>query len=419
MNKRVIYDVHVSLPSIGISKAGELAVADENGVTQQCAFRYSPDYQAADGAMPLDPVALPLASGQSSFEFNCSGGRPALLDDYLPDDWGRKVLTQLALIRDQRRLSSRSVIDMLAMLGGSTIGALSIVPKSAEPSFALGSDISRLHEAESAAQEVDSIGHDTQSIDNFALLHLAHHGSGVGGARPKALIHDGEGYYLAKFNRLDQANPDPYNNARVELACLFMAQEAGIDCLGGRVEAGINGREVLLLDRFDVNEDQSRNHLITLNGLLKMQSNQADRGDALSDEPLYRTPQQSSQDIEKDLIQLLLRMLFNRAINNTDDHERNFSLINAGSGYALSPAYDMVPSLTRGAYHAAAFGYLPYPPLPDEAVKSAKIFGLNQSEILGCAERVKHAVGSWAVHADKAGVSGQDADKVRRAFPSL
>ena len=112
-------------------------------------------------------------------------------------------------------------------------------------------------------------------------------------------------------------------------------------------------------------------------------------------------------------------MLFNRAINNTDDHERNFSLINAGSGYALSPAYDMVPSLTRGAYHAAAFGYLPYPPLPDEAVKSAKIFGLNQSEILGCAERVKHAVGSWAVHADKAGVSGQDADKVRRAFPSL
>lgn len=122
---------------------------------------------------------------QSSFEFNCSGGRPALLDDYLPDDWGRKVLTQLALIRDQRRLSSRSVIDMLAMLGGSTIDALSIVPKSAEPSFALGSDISRLHEAESAAQEVDSIGHDTQSIDNFALLHLAHHGSGVGGHAPR------------------------------------------------------------------------------------------------------------------------------------------------------------------------------------------------------------------------------------------
>ena len=61
MNKRVIYDVHVSLPSIGISKAGELAVADENGVTQQCAFLYSADYQAADGAIPLDPRGAPAS----------------------------------------------------------------------------------------------------------------------------------------------------------------------------------------------------------------------------------------------------------------------------------------------------------------------------------------------------------------------
>ncbi|MBT3347251.1 MAG: hypothetical protein HOM84_04210 [Thiotrichales bacterium] len=43
-----------------------------------------------------------------------------------------------------------------------------------------------------------------------------------------------------------------------------------------------------------------------------------------------------------------------RTINNNDDHERNFSLIyrmddNNHSGYRLSPAYDMVPSIVPAA----------------------------------------------------------------------
>lgn len=418
MNKRVDYDVYISLPKIDSSRVGELAIVDEEGVTQKCAFRYSPDYLTTHGAIPLDPVALPFGE-RSTFDFNCSGGRPAVLDDYLPDDWGRKVLTQLSLVRDKKRLSSRSAIDMLSVLGGSTIGALAIVPKGAEPTFALGADIDRLNEAESAAQQVDSSGYDIEDINNIALLHLANHGSGAGGARPKALIYDEKGCYLAKFNRLGETNPDPYNNARVELACLFMASEAGIDCLGGKVKSGINGREVLLLDRFDVNEDLSRNHLITMNGLLKIQSNQADMGEAFTYNHIYEVLQKNSRDIEKDLFQLLLRMLFNRSINNIDDHERNFSLINRGSGYKLSPAYDMVPSLTRGAYHAASFNYQPYPPLPVDAVKEKNIFGLNQSEIQDCADRVMHAIGNWKVHAEKAGVSEGDAERVTRAFPSF
>ena len=418
MSKTVNYDVYISLSTTGIHRAGELVVRDEKSITRRCAFRYSPDYQAIDGAIPLDPVALPF-SGQPTFDFDCSGGRPALLDDYLPDDWGRKVLTQLSLVRDKKRLSARSVIDMLGALGGSTIGALSIVAKGAEPSFTFGSNISRLHEAESAAQQVDSIGYNTENIDNFSLLHLANHGSGVGGARPKALIYDGQDCYLAKFNRLSESNRDPYNNARVELACLFMAKEAGINCFTGKVEPGINGREVLLLKRFDVNDDLSRNHLITMNGLLKIQSNQADLGETFSYDHIHRVLQRYSHDIESDLSQLVLRMLFNRSINNIDDHERNFSLINCGSGYKLSPAYDMVPSLSRGAYHAASFGYQPYPPLPGEAAKASKIFGLNRTEIQGCADQILRAIGNWENHAEKAGVSEHDAETVAKAFPSF
>ncbi|MBN7797152.1 type II toxin-antitoxin system HipA family toxin [Parahaliea mediterranea] len=415
MSKRANYDVYTSLPTIGVMKTGELVIVDQDGITQRCAFRYTPEYLATQGSIALDPVALPLGD-QNEFDFDCSGGRPALLDDYLPDDWGRKVLTQLALFRDKRRLSFRSVIDTLDMLEGSVIGALSIVPKGEEPSFTLGASIDRLRDAESAAQHVDAIDQNTANIDHFSLLHLANHGSGVGGARPKALIYDRDHPFLAKFNRISGADRDLYNNARVELACLSMAKEAGIDCFGGRVEPGINGREVLLLERFDVNEDASRNHLITINGLLKIQRNQSDLGEAFSYDHIYRVLQKHSVAIEHDLKQLLLRMLFNRSINNVDDHERNFSLINRGQGYRLSPAYDMVPSLTTGAYHAAAFGYRPYPPTPAEAVKEKKIFGLNRAEIRDCAEQVRHALADWSMHAEHAGVSEQETDLVAKAF---
>ena len=66
--------------------------------------------------------------------------------------------------------------------------------------------------------------------------------------------------------------------------------------------------------------------------------------------------------VEQDLKQLLRLMLFNRAINNTDDHERNFSFMRHQNGYRLAPAYDLVPSLGLGEYHAAGFGFQPYPP---------------------------------------------------------
>lgn len=417
MSKRASYDVYTSLPGMGPTKSGELVIVDQDDITRRCAFRYTPAYLATPGAFPLDPVALPF-NGQKEFDFDCSGGRPALLDDYLPDDWGRKVLTQLARLRDKRRLSFRSVIDMLDMLEGSVIGALSIAPTGDKPSFTLGASIERLREAERAAQQVDSIEQHVENIDHFSLLHLANHGSGVGGARPKALIYEQNESFLAKFNRISDANKDPYNNARVELACLLMAREAGIQCLGGRIEPGINGREVLLLERFDVNGDRSRNHLITVNGLLKIQSNQSDLGEVFSYDHIYRVLQKYSVEIENDLTQLLLRMLFNRSINNIDDHERNFSLINSGQGYRLSPAYDLVPSLTAGAYHAAAFGYRQYPPTPVEAAKEKKIFGLNRSEIQECADQVLYALGNWQAHAELAGVSEEEAEKVAKVFPA-
>ena len=413
MTRKQAYDLYVSLPTTGVVHAGEIVILEEGHTCRQVGFRYTEAYRSHPLSIALDPNALPLA-GPREFNFKCNEGLPAFLDDYLPDDWGRKVLTQLSLFRDKKRLNARSVIDILELLGGSRIGAVSIVSSGANPHYEFGYPLQRIGDAEQAAQHVDSLGINSPNIDHFSLLHLANHGSGVGGARPKALMYDNEGYYLAKFNKISEVNAG-HNIARIELACLNMARAAGITCGTGRVESGINGREVLLLDRFDVGEkNEIRHHLITVNGLLKSPVTSADIGTSFRYDDICDVLRRHSVTIEEDLRQLVLLMLFNRAINNTDDHERNFSLINRGDGYSLSPAYDMVPSLVRGQYHAAAFQYQPFPPSPREAKMLNGIFGLNKSEVDECAQAVIEAVSSWDKFAKNAGLSSSESAQISR-----
>src|ERR1700686_3824580 len=71
-------------------------------------------------------------------------------------------------------------------------------------------------------------------------------GTSMGGARPKAVVQDEEGLWIAKFNRPD----DRWNNTRVEHAMLRLARECGIVAAESRIET-IAGKDVLLIKRFD------------------------------------------------------------------------------------------------------------------------------------------------------------------------
>lgn len=120
------YDLYLNTRQTGIVHAAEVVLLEESGFLTRVGFRYRPDYLNHRLAFPLDPVQLPLRA--AAFEFECHrGASPAFLDDYLPDDWGRKVLVQLALLRDKKVLNAHSIIDTLAMLGHSRVGALSLV----------------------------------------------------------------------------------------------------------------------------------------------------------------------------------------------------------------------------------------------------------------------------------------------------
>ncbi len=403
-------DLYLNTPKLGVVLAAEVALLEEGAHLRQVGFRYRPDYLAQPGAFAIDPVQLPLTPREATLD--CSAGVPAFIDDYLPDRWGRKVMARLMLYQQGRRLNANSVIDALSMIGQSRIGALCLVGRDELPCFDPGASLENLQAAEQAAQQIDHLDFQSVGMDEMSLLYLANAGTGVGGARPKALLHDSQGCYLAKFNRITQ---DAYNNARVELACLRMARAAGLEVKDGRVATGINGREVLLLDRFDV-AGPARHHLITINGLLKESGTQSDPGRAFRYDDVHDVLRVHSNRIEEDLEQLLRLMLFNRAINNTDDHERNFSLIHRGEGYRLAPAYDLVPSLTLGEYHAAGYRYQPNPPRPSEAAGLGRIFGLPKPSVADVAEQVRTAVLEWPKHAQEAGVDHTDIQRIQNCL---
>lgn len=405
------YQIHLNTVETGLLVAAELVLIEEHQHLKQVGFRYTADYLAHPQAFSLDPAQLPLSNRE--FVFNCHHAAPAILDDYLPDDWGRKLLTKIALHQRQQRFNAHWVSDVLTMLQGnhSRIGALCITELNQPAAYLEGIALDKLLEAEQIAVKIDA--NDVQDIDHqtLGLLYLANSGTGVGGARPKALMQDDQQFYLAKFNRRN----DDFNNARVELACLLMAKDAGLNIGAGKVVQCANQRDVLLLERFDV-QHGSRRHLITANGLLKDPHSQRDPGRSFRYDDLYQLIQKYSVAVEQDLKQLLRIMLFNRAINNTDDHERNFSFIHTEDGYCLAPAYDLVPSLAVGEYHAAGFGYQPYPPSPQEAEKQGRIFGLSKGEVQAIAQQVQAAVSRWPMHADNAQVSIDDQLKVQRVL---
>lgn len=409
------YDLYLNTAALGLIKVAEAVVQEEQQIPVRIGLRYTPGYLQHARAFALDPVQLPLR--HQAFDLPCRGGIPGILDDYLPDAWGRRVLAQLAFYREQKKFSSQSAIAMLSLLGSDRVGALQWVEQGQDPEYGLGTRLEQLTQAELAAQQVDSPQQYADNLNAMSLLYLANAGTGVGGARPKALVYQQinqqQQAWLAKFNRLHN---DTYNNARVELACLNMAAAAGMEVYRGQIVGGINGREVLLLKRFDVDAGCKRHHLISVNALLKNPATQTDRGGVFRYDDIAELVRRYSCAVEKDLPHLLRVMLFNRAINNTDDHERNFSFIHTGDGYRLSPAYDMVPSMTLGAYPVAGFGFNPAPPLLHEVGGLGKIFGLPKTQVRRIAEQVATAIQRWPVFAEETGVSDQDQQKVQQVL---
>jgi serine/threonine-protein kinase HipA len=313
---------------------------------------------------------------------------PGFLDDCLPDDWGKAVIA--------RRLG-RSFVDTPTILNNllpNLIGALAITPiDAAPPVFSDGLSIDEL-------EGLDSFSNTAQEI---ALILRG--GSGIGGARPKLMIYERENRWIYKFSKPS----DSLDICGLEYASMKLAAAAGINAPD--VEIGFLGkRKYLKVRRFDVSK-KGRYPLITLNSLLKSELSQDRQFPSYED--IAGIINKYCVNPKKNLQQLYAQMLINGQLNNTDDHLRNFSLINKGNGWELSPAYDIVPSEIMGAYHQLTFnrsGSLPDLSATNEA------FGLSESECVAISTKISDTLPLWPSLLSEGGVPDNQITRVGSVF---
>ena len=320
-------------------------------------FQYTREY-IRQGLAPLDPVNVPVQTRMIQFETN--GQLPGFIDDCIPDAWGQKVIAASC------KLSFMGKSDILDALPKAVVGDTIITTLNVEPKFDLGLSLSNLKtlKADDFNDNLDRL-----NVDYDGLKTLLQGGSGVGGARPKLLVSEASGSYIYKFNR----SQDSIDVAANEWASLEVMRQADInlDVCEAKIDY-LLGRKFLKVKRFDVSEE-GRYRLITLNGLLKtplQEDNPFPSYDGIAN-----IIKRHSISVEKDLKQLISQALFNQALNNTDDHLRNFSFINKGKGYQLSPAYDVLPSDTVGAYHQLTLcqGFIPTLEQADKLIKQGQM----------------------------------------------
>ena len=327
-------------------------------------FAYGKSYLERKDAISIYQPELPLQEG--TFPLLNGLSMPACIRDGAPDAWGRRVIINRQMGLKGSAADSADLTELTYLLesGSDRIGALDFqaspseyVPRQAESAS--------LEALMNSAERVEKGIPLTPELD-MALIH----GSSIGGARPKALIDDGNSRYIAKFS----ATGDTYSVVKAELIAMRLAHLAGLNVAPVKMVEAAN-KDVLLIERFDRTRSKSawnRKAVIsalTILGLDEMMARYA------SYEKLAEIIRLRFTSPRETLRELYARMVFNILCGNTDDHARNHAAFWDGKMLTLTPAYDICPQNRAGG----------------EATQAMLIVGSNRfSRLNVCIEAAHH-----------------------------
>jgi serine/threonine-protein kinase HipA len=313
-------------------------VASRRRAGASSTFTYDPTWLARPEAYDIDP-RLSLFGRSSTVP-----GLPGCFQDCSPDRWGRNLVEKrLRALALREGTARRTLTDVDFLLGVSDLtrqGALRLryadSSGSTSPSGPFldpDTAVPKLLELPRLLAAADAVERDPD--DQTAVKELLDAGSGsLGGARPKASVRDGDRLVIAKFPHRD----DAWDVMAWEATALDLADAAGISVPGRRLTR-VNGRAVLLLDRFDRTAAGHRLAYISAMTLLGRSDGDAsdyvDFCDDISDEGAATTA---------DLEALWRRTAFSVAVHNTDDHLRNHGFLRAQGGWTLAPIFDVNPN---------------------------------------------------------------------------
>lgn len=300
-------------------------------------FNYGRSYLERDDAIPLYLPELPLKAGAIPPDPDLS--MAGCLRDGAPDAWGRRVILNrtFGIKGKEADIGALDELTYLLESGSDRIGALDF-QKSPTEYVPRAAQAATLEELLSAAEKVEKGVPLTPELDQ-ALFH----GSSLGGARPKAMIEEGDKKLIAKFS----SSTDTYNVVKAEFIAMRLAEKAELTVAPVCLEH-VAGKDVLLVERFDRvkgQDDWQRKAMVsalTIFGLDEMMARYASYAD------LTETIRHRFTAPKDTLRELFRRLVFNILCGNTDDHARNHAAFWDGKQLTLTPAYDICPQSRTG-----------------------------------------------------------------------
>lgn len=381
--------------------AAGLLVFEQQGRTGSARFQYGRHYLQNPQAIPIDPVQLPLLDK----EFTTPTGFEIFngIRDAGPDRWGRYLL-------DKKYNEGLDELAYIIETGADRVGSLAFALDTKGPT---NIDIKRLDLKLCVDAAEQAMSHQSAS----ALETFLEYGISLGGARPKASVMWNDKPHVAKFT----LSMDKKNEALIEFSTMLLAKNAGLNVPQLDTTRASN-RDIYLIERFDRVTKNGKEHPIPfISGLTATGLHEQDYAD-WSYLSLCEAINQLCMNPVKDKIELFKRMIFNILVFNNDDHMRNHGFIYLGDKkWALSPLYDVVPSITHSETYMLAMkiGDLGREASLDNARSAAKYFGISAPEAeLYIKELCEHTK-QWEQHYRNCGVSSQDIEKLKHSFRKL
>lgn len=339
---------------------------------QDYVFRYAKSYLQRDNAIPLAPPNCTLGSLDEE-EHILDDELNSVIRDASPDAWGRNIILREHANAQDRYNNDPGEIDFLLGAGPDRIGALDATDT---PTHYLpkASHTAPLEELLEAADRIDQ----GKPLDD-RLDAALNHGTSVGGARPKALLHENDDFWIAKFS----SSRDATDMVGIERGGMALAELAGINTAETRIVESLNKR-VILVRRFDrevTPQGVHRRHMISAMTLLGLDE-YAIRAGYASYLDLADILRQYARDFRSDGAELFNRMVLNILIGNVDDHARNHACFWDGEFLDLTPAYDICPQPRTGlsADQAMIVGRWGRQSNLQNAVSASERFGLGPDE---------------------------------------
>ncbi|MDO9591327.1 MAG: type II toxin-antitoxin system HipA family toxin, partial [Microcella sp.] len=293
-------------------------------------FTYALSYRQRSNAISLYKPELPLRPGTQDPVAGLS--IPGCLRDGSPDSWGRNV------IQFRRGVSENDIseIGYLLLSGTNRFGANDFQASRTE--YVPRSDTAPFDELVDAATRLNAGLEVSRPV-----AEAFQHGTAIGGARPKVLIHDDDGTeWIAK---LSSTTDQVFSVVRAEATYMELARRVGLRVPTTKLVQS-QGRDVLLVERFDRTAEGGRQHVVS--ALTIAQLDEMNGRYATYPQILRAIRSLGSSGAPDPGPELFDRIAFNIAVGNSDDHARNHAAFWDGVGLHLTPAYDLAPNARVG-----------------------------------------------------------------------